>query len=97
MFIAGLIEKTIKEALNDRINHAYPWQNLHQNDLEVTRGHHNMIEGKAPPGGATWPHLQVGQPRGPIGQPLLMMSVLHRLRDCIYTFLLGRFDPRFQN
>jgi hypothetical protein len=38
-----------------------------------------------------------GQPKRLTGQPLLVMSVLYRLKDCIYAVLLSRFDPRVQN
>jgi hypothetical protein len=36
-------------------------------------------------------------PVGPTGQPLLRMSVLHRLKDQIYAVAQGWFDPRVQD
>ena len=50
-----------------------------------------------PTSGAGQPHLQAGQPMGSTWQPLVAMSVLHRLKNCIYVVLLSRFDPRVQD
>ena len=33
-----------------------------------------------------------GQIMGPSGQPVLVMWVLHHLKDCIYAIALSHFD-----
>ena len=37
------------------------------------------------------------EPAGPTWQPLIAMSVLHRLKDCISTVYSSRFDPKAQD
>ena len=44
-----------------------------------------------------WLLCGAARPPGPTYQPLLRMSVLHRLLDWIYAVLLSRFDPTVQN
>jgi hypothetical protein len=38
-----------------------------------------------------------GQHLGPTYQPPVAMSVLHRLKDCIYVVYSSQFDPRAQD
>ena len=80
--------------LDVRLNHAYPQQKQPQKVLEDSRGLHTEAKGEAPPGGTSRPHLLVGQPLGPTCQPPVVMSVLHRLLDCIYAIYSSQFDPR---
>ena len=78
VFSIGFIQKTVKVDLDVRLNHTYPQRKRPQKVLEDSRGLHTEAEGEASPGGT-------GRPLGSTCQPLVAMSVLHRLLDCIYT------------
>ena len=87
VFSVGFIQKTIKVDLDDRLNRAYLQRKQPQKVPEDSRGHHTEAEGETPPGGASLP-------LGPTYQPPVVMSVPHRLLDCIYAIYSSRFDPR---
>ena len=97
VFSTGFIQKTVKVDLHVRFNHTYPQRNQHQKTLEDSRGLRAEVERQRLPGEAGRPHLHAARPPGPTCQPLLRMSVLHCLLNCIYAILLSRFDPRVQN
>ena len=87
MFSAGFIQKTDKEDLFVKANHIYPQRNRRGKTLEDSRRKAIKAEGRRLPCGASQPHLQDARPPRPTCQPLLQMSVLHRLLDCIYAVL----------
>ena len=74
VFSARFIQKTIKEDLDDRLNHAYPQRKQPQKVTEDSRGLHTKAEGEAlaPPAGRPAPgahmlalHCYVGSPPPP--------------------------------
>ena len=77
IFSTGFIQKTVKVDLHVGINRAYPPRHKHQNTLKDSRGLHIEVE----------PHLQAGQPMGPIVSVRITMLVLYRLLGCIYAIL----------
>ena len=83
VFSARFIQKTVKVDLDVRINRAYSRRKQLQKVPEGSREHHTEAEGEMAPGGA--------------GQPLLRMSVHHRLLGCIYAIHSSQFDPRAQD
>ena len=88
MFSAGLFQKTIKGDQNVKLNRAYPRQKLLQKVPEDSRSHVTKAEDERVIGGATWPHLEAAQPLGVPLVSLIVLSVPHRLKDCISTILL---------
>ena len=84
VFLAGFNQKTAKEDLFIKGNHGNPQRDQRGKTLEDSR----RLSTKA------GLHLPASQPMGPSYQPLFAMSVLHRLRVCIYAILLNRFDLR---
>ena len=65
MFLAGFIQKTIKEDQIVKVIHAYPQRKLPQKVPENSRRHHTEAEAEALLGGASQPHLQADRPLGP--------------------------------
>ena len=94
MFIGGFTQKTIKEDLFVKANHVYPQQNRRGKTLEDSRRQTTKVEGRWLPCGAGRLHLQAAWPPRPTYQPLLRMSILHHLLDCIYIVLSSQFDLR---
>ena len=90
VFAGEFTLKTIKEGLFINANHIYPQRNRCGKTLEDSRRQTTEAEGRWLPCGAARP------PR-PTSQPLLRMSVLHRLLDFIYVVFSSRFNPRVQN
>ena len=62
--------------------------------LEDTRRHQTEEDCEKLLGGADQPHLQAGWPMGPPVSLRLTTSVLHCLKDRIYTIYSSQFDPR---
>jgi hypothetical protein len=89
-------QKTIKVDLFVKVNHVYPRRNCIEKTLEHSRRQPTTTETERLPCGAGRRHLQAGWPMGPIGQPLLAMSVSHGVKDQIYAVAQGRFDPTVQ-
>ena len=95
--VGGFNQKTTKEDLFVKANHGIPSRNRRGRTLEESRrlstkeGHMSLTCG------VERPHLEATQPMGPPCQPLIAMSVLHRLKDCISTIYSSRFDPRAQD
>ena len=83
---AGFIQKIINVDLDVRINRVYPQRNT---TPEGSRGHQKAIHERRPQVDDRW-----GRPLGLTCQLSVPMSVLHRLRVCIYAILSSRFDPR---
>ena len=87
MFLAGLNQKTAKEDLFVKRNHGIPPRNRCGKTLEDSRrciteaGHMSLTCG------AAWPHLEASKPLWAPPISLIVMSVLHRLKDCISTIL----------
>ena len=87
VFLAGFIQKTIKEDLFVKGNYRIPPCNQRGKTLEDSRKW--ITEAKLVP-----LTCGAGRPMGPPGQPPVAMSVLHRLKDCIYAIYSSQFDPR---
>jgi hypothetical protein len=94
MFVGGFTQKTIKEGLFVKANHVYPQRNRRGKTLEDSKRQTTKAEGRWLPCGADQPHLQAAWPPRPTCQPLLRMSVLHYLLDCIYAVHSSQFDQR---
>jgi hypothetical protein len=96
VFLAGFIQKTIKEDLIIKGNNGIPpWKR--GKTLEDFRRLFTEDDRKRLKCGANWPHLQADRPMGSTSQSLLHTSVSHSLLDCIYDVTSCRFDPRVQN
>jgi hypothetical protein len=58
VFTAGFIQQTVKVDIYVRVNRAYPQRNIHQKDLEDSRGHHTVAGPERLLGGAARPRPQ---------------------------------------
>ena len=65
--------------------------------LEDSRRRITEVEPEPLQGGAAQSHMQAARPMGPTWQPLVAISVLHCLKDCISVVYLSRFDPKAQD
>ena len=81
MFPAGFNQKTAKEDLFVKGNYGIPPRKQRGKTLEDSRRLSTEADPETLTCGANWPHLQAGRPMGPTWQPLVAMSVLHRLTD----------------
>ena len=77
--------------LDVRLNHTYLQRKQPQKVLEGSRGLHTEAKGEA----LAKPASQQA-PRAHMLAPVVM-SVLHRLLDCIYAIYSSRFDSRAQD
>jgi hypothetical protein len=80
---AGFNQKIVKADLHVRVNYAIPPWNQRGKVPEDSRGLHTEARGEALPCRAGRPHLQATQPLGATCQPLIAMSISHRLLGCI--------------
>ena len=81
VFSVGFNQKTVKEDLFVKGKYVYPRWYLRGKTLEDSRKQITEADPKPLTCGASRPHLLTGRPVGPTCQPLLAMSVLHRLKD----------------
>ena len=80
---AGFNQKTAIEDIFVKGNYGIPLRQQRGKTLEDYR----RLSTEAEP-------VRAGRPVGPPCQPPVVMSVLHRLKDCIFTVYSSRFDPR---
>ena len=86
MFLAGFIQKTVKEDQFVKLNHVFPRRKQLQKVLEDTRRYSTEAGSE-----------QAGRSPGPPASLQLRTSVLHYLKDCISIIYSSRFDPRAQD
>jgi len=94
VFSAGLNQKTAKKGLFVKGNHGISPHKQCGKTLEDSRRLSTEAELEPLTSGAGRPHLHVGRPMGSTWQPLVAMSVLHYLKDCISAVYSSRFDLR---
>ena len=97
IFLAGFNQKTAKEDLFVKGNYGIPPYKQRGKTLEDSRRLSTKSDPETLTCGADQPHLQADRPMGPTWQPLVTMSVLHRLKDCISAVYSSWFDTRAQD
>ena len=96
-FSVGFNQKTAKEDLFVKRDYGIPPRKQRGKTIEDSRWLSTEAEPESLISGAGRPHLQANQPMGPPCQPPIAMSVLHRLKDCIFAVYSSQFDPRAQD
>jgi hypothetical protein len=97
VFLAGFNQKITKKDLFVKGNHVIPHDKQRGKTLEDFRNFSTEADHVTLPCGAGRPHCQVGRPVGPTISLRVAMSILHRLKDCIYAVDSSRFDLGAQN
>ena len=87
VFLAGLIQKTIKGDLFVTGNYEIPPRNRRGKTLEDSKRRITKAEPMSLTCGVGWPYLEAARPVAPYVSLLVVMSVLHRLLGCIYAVL----------
>ena len=87
VFSAGFIQKTVKEDLFVKGNYGIPPCNQRGKTLEDSRRRITEAGHMSLKCGATWPNPEATKPLWVPPISLIIMSVLHRLKDCIFAVL----------